>query len=437
MLRASSALLGRLRQSTLVRASSIYAVSSVLNRSIPFLLLPVLTRYLTPEDFGKAAMFTVAVNLALPLIGFTSDSAIGRQFFERDRIDFASYVTNCFYILAVTAAAGLGAALLFPGPIGRALELPAGWIWSIVLAAAGRFIISSVLTLWQVSGRQGSYAVFSFLHTGLTFGLSILFIVGAGWGWQGRVLGELVSVTTLALVGLVVLWRGGWLRAGFNSSYLVHAVRFGGGIIPHLYGSVLMATTDRMFLTGMVGVAETGLYAVAAQIAMMLAVLAQSFNLAWSPWAYERLKVNDHAARASLARARRLYNVGIVVLAIALAVGAPYIFAVMVAPEFRGAVKFAVWLALGQAFAAMYSVAVTPFFFANKTHLLALVTLGVAAANVAFNYALISLNGPVGAAQAHALSMFLSFVLAAPLAARVSRGLAVTTRPGAPLGVQP
>ncbi len=428
--------LSRVRRSSLVRSSGVYGVSTVLNRAIPFLLLPVLTRYLSPEDFGKAAMFTVAVNLTLPFVGFTTDSAIGRQYFERDRIDFGNYVTNCLYVLGVTGAIALAAALLFPGPIGTTLELPAGWVWSIVLTAAARFVVATVLTLWQVQNRPAPYLVFSFLQTALTFGLSIVFIVWAGLGWQGRVLGELVSVTAFALAGAVVLWRGGWIRPGLNGQYIKHAMRFSGWLLPHLYASVLMSTTDRLFLTHIAGVAETGLYAVAAQIAMVIAVVGQSFNLAWSPWAYERLKLNDQRSRASVTTARRWYNVGIVVLALLLALVTPLVFGPLVGPAFAGAAKFALWLALGQAFVAMYSVAVTPLFFANKTHLLAILSLTVAAISVMFNYVLISVNGPVGAAQANALSLFILYVAAVPLAGHVMRQVAHERRDERPGAVQ-
>jgi O-antigen/teichoic acid export membrane protein len=416
--------LSRAQRSTLVRSSGVYALSSVANRAIPFLLLPVLTRYLSPEDFGKAAMFTVAVSLTLPFVGVSSDSAIGRQYFDRDRIDFAKYVTNCLYILAVTAGIALAAALLVPGRIGAALELPASWVWTIVLVSVSRFIFNTVLTIWQVQNRTLPYALYSLLQTGLTFALSIFFIVSLGYGWQGRVLGELLSVTALAAAGAVVLWRGGWIRAGLDWTYIKHALTFGGWIIPHLYGSVLMGTVDRLFLTNTVGIGETGLYTVAAQIAMIVAVVGQSFNLAWGPWAYERLKMNEPGALAVLRRVRRLYNAGIIALAVVLALAAPLLFGLFVGPKFAGATKFALWLALGQAFMAMYTIAVTPFFFAHKTHLLAIISVSVAVANIAFNYVLISINGPVGAAQASALTMLTLYVIAAPLAGRVTRQLA-------------
>jgi O-antigen/teichoic acid export membrane protein len=417
------AVLGRLRRSSLLRSSGVYAFSNVINRAIPFLLLPVLTRYLSPEDFGKAAMFTVAVNLALPFVGVSTDSAIGRQYFERDRIDLPRYVTNCLYILIITAILWLLVTLLVPDRLAAALDLPSSWIWSIVLVAASRFIVNTVLVLWQVQNRTVPYAAYSLLQTALTFGLSIVFIVPLGYGWEGRVLAEIISVTGLALAGLALLWRGGWIRSGLDWGYIGHALTFGGWIIPHVYGSVLIVTADRFFLTNLFGVDEMGLYTAAAQIASIVLVVAQSFNLAWSPWAYARLKANEPGALAALVRVRRLFYAGIIVLALLLTLSASLLFTLLVGPGFAGGAKFAFWLTIGQAFMAMYQVTVTPVFFANKTHLLGIISVSVGLASVLFNYVLISANGAIGAAQASALTTLMLFAIVVALVARVIRQL--------------
>src|SRR5687767_10726251 len=165
-----------------ISSSGVYVITNVLSFSVPFLLLPVITRYLSPEEFGKVVMFLVAVNLSVPLVGFRADSAIGRQYYERDTIDFASYITNCLYILLVSAAI-VGLAIIFFAPrIGSALGLPANWVWLILFFAMARFITSSVLILWQVQNKPKSYAVYFFLQTIITFVLSVFFIVVLGYG---------------------------------------------------------------------------------------------------------------------------------------------------------------------------------------------------------------------------------------------------------------
>jgi O-antigen/teichoic acid export membrane protein len=175
-------LITQLVSSQLISSSGVYVVSNVLSLSVPFLLLPVMTRYLSPEDFGKVAMFTVAVNLVMPLVGFRADSAIGRQYFERKTIDFANYVTNCFYILLASVTVVGLAAVFFSEQIGSALDLPANWVWTILFVAIARFITSTVLILWQVQNKPKFYAVYFLSQTAVTFGLSLYLIVGLGYG---------------------------------------------------------------------------------------------------------------------------------------------------------------------------------------------------------------------------------------------------------------
>jgi O-antigen/teichoic acid export membrane protein len=313
---------------------------------------------------------------------------------------------------------------LLSGPIASALAIPRGWVWAIILVAAGRYVTSVVLNLWQVRQKPLAYAAYSFSLATIALGVAVLLIVGMGFGWEGRVIGELVSTLLLSAVGFFVLAKGGWLRHGFDRAYMGNALRYGTGLVPHLYGGVLITTTDRLFLTHMVGVEETGVYVVAVQIAMMIGILHHSFNQAWAPWLFGVLKRNVPAELDAVRRFTRFYNVAIIALALGLAAVTPWLLGFLVGPEFRGAAQFVIWLALASAFEGMYKIVVNQIFWANKTHWLAWITLATAVANVLFNYLLISAFGAVGAAQATALTMFISYLLTARLSAQVSRTLA-------------
>jgi O-antigen/teichoic acid export membrane protein len=417
---------------TLFRSSSVYIVSNLANRALPFLLLPVLTRYLSPEDFGRTAMFTLAVSLASPLVGLSSESAIARQYFERDRVDFPSYITNCLYVGIATTLLMLGGVLLLADPMAAALSLPASWIWTVVALAVGKNITNIVLVLWQVQQQPRRYGVYYLMQTALTFAVSLALIIGAGYGWTGRVIGELTSVAVCAAAGVVVLVRGRWIKHGINLEYVKHAIRYGGGLLPHLYGALLVVASDRVLITRMVGVAETGLYAVGAQVGMIIGVLEHSFNQAWSPWLFDKLKRNQPRELRLVVRITRLYNVAILALAFALSGASAWLLPHVVGPEFREASQFVLWLALGNAFSGMYKMVVNQVFYVNKTYLLSWITLGTGLANVVLNYALIRVNGAVGSAQATALALFLSYVCTAYLSHRLVPLPAVPFRRWAP-----
>ena len=233
---------------------------------------------------------------------------------------------------------------------------------------------------------------------------------------------EVITLVLAAIVGFWILIRSGRIKHGLNWNYVRDALKFGGGLVPHVYGGVLIATTDRLLITNMVGVAATGVYAVGSQVAMVIGVLEHSFNLAWSPWLFERLERNRPGDLEMIRNLTRVYNVVIIALALALSLVAPWFLSVFVGREFVEARQFVIWLALGSAFGGMYKMVVNQIFFMNKTHLLAVITFASGAVSVVLTVIFISWNGALGAAQAKALSLFITYLLAAYLSARVMAG---------------
>jgi O-antigen/teichoic acid export membrane protein len=181
---------------------------------------------------------------------------------------------------------------------------------------------------------------------------------------------------------------------------------------------MLMAQTGRLFVTNMASVSETGIYTVGLQIGMMLEVLASSFNRAYVPWLYERLAGGDAATKRRIVKYTYVYFALILAIAAAVALVAPWFVGHFVGERFGGAYRYTAWIALGCAFSGMYYMVANYVFYANKTHVLAAVTLVTAVANVGLSYLLIRANGPVGAAQASAVASLASFLLTWALSAR-------------------
>jgi O-antigen/teichoic acid export membrane protein len=51
-------------------------------------MLPILTRYLIPADYGKISMFSVLVAFLTPLITINLNGAITRNYYEKEEINF-------------------------------------------------------------------------------------------------------------------------------------------------------------------------------------------------------------------------------------------------------------------------------------------------------------------------------------------------------------
>jgi O-antigen/teichoic acid export membrane protein len=176
---------------------------------------------------------------------------------------------------------------------------------------------------------------------------------------------------------------------------------------------------DRLLITKLVGLSDTGVYSVGHQIGVLVGFLAEAVNRAWVPWLYENLKKKDADSRRRIVRITYSYFACLLLIVTLLSLVSPVVLSLLVPDAYAASSHYVFWIALGFAFSGMYMMMTNYIFVAEKTHLLSWATLTIASVNVALNYVLIRRGGALGAAQATAISNCLLFGLVWVLAARV------------------
>ncbi len=395
---------------SLIKNASIYTFSNIINSALPFLLLPILTRYMSPSDFGIVAMFSVMVNIVSPFTGFSVHAAIQRQYYEKETVDIPTYVANCLLILLCGGIIVSIFLYCFLDSISVLSSIPNNWIWAVVVVSMFQFIILINLSLWQVTLKARTFAWYQFSRTVVNILLTLLFVVGMRLSWQGRIAAQIYTMALFGLVSFFILHKGNWIQYRVNRTYIINALKFGIPLVPHTIGAVMMTMTDRFFITNMVSIHATGLYSVGYQIGMIICIIENSFNQAYVPWLFDCLKMENKSTNLMIVRMTYIYFFIIVGLAIGLSILAPFFLKFFVGKDFAGATIFIFWIALGYAFSGMYKMVVNYIFFVQKTYILAWVTFSCALVNVLLNYILIKLNGSIGAAQATTITFFLSFI---------------------------
>jgi O-antigen/teichoic acid export membrane protein len=404
---------------SLFRSASVYTLTQAINSAIPFFLMPILTRYLTPTDYGIVAMFGVLLSFVAPFTGLSIHGAIARQYYDRDEIDMPSYVTNCLLIL-VSSTIIVGVIFYFLAePISRISSFPMKWMWAVITVSAAQFINQINLTLWQVQVKPVPYGIYQIAQTIINLGFTLWFVVGLGMDWQGRIQAQVIAFGAFAVFGLFLLYHNGWIRIKVDKEYIKNALNFGVPLIPHALSGTIKTMVDRVMITSMVSVASTGLYSVGFQIGMIIGILEDSFNKAYVPWLYERLKRDQYSEKIMIVKLTYAYFVGIICLALALGAIAPWFLSFFVGPQFAGSSQFVLWIAVGFAFNGMYKMVVNYIFYMRKTYILAWVTFSTAIVSIVINYFAIKYLGAIGAAYTYALVGFITFLLVWLLSSRV------------------
>jgi O-antigen/teichoic acid export membrane protein len=395
-----------------------YLIGNAANAAIPFLLMPLLTRALSPADYGAVAMFTLFVIIAGAVTGLSMHGAIGVRFFQLDAGSFARYVGSCLRVLAMSTAIALLLVALGGSWLELRMELPTGWLLVATLAASANVIIMIRLSLWQMQQQPGRFVMFQVGQSLLNMFLSVLLVLGLSMNWQGRALGHIV--TTMAFATLALWWlRGGQLArpAGWQDTRDI--LRFGVPLIPHVLGGLAITMVDRLMIANMLDVAQAGIYTVALQIGMGMGLLTESFNRVYAPWLMSSLSQPDRTRDVRIVRGTYCYFVFVAVLAAALGLAAPWLLSIFVGEAFQGAAAPIFYIAMGFAFGGMYYMVTNYVFYASRTAHLAAITLTCGAFNVAITWYLIRVSGIVGAAQGFMLSQAALFLGTWLLAQRV------------------
>lgn len=396
----------------------VYTLTNALAAGIPFLLLPVLTRALTPEQYGQVAMFGVVVTALGALTGLNVHGSVGVRYFDRESLDYPRYVGACVLILACSTAVVALLAWSASSWLQELTKLPTPWLLAAVLVSGAQILVQTQLSIWQAVGQPWRYGAVRVAQSATDAALSLVLVLMFAFGWQGRVSGMAVAIGFAAVVALVLMRRGGWMRFPVRREDVVSALHFGVPLIPHVIGGMLIAMIDRVMISNVLDVASTGIYMVALQIGMVLGLAADSFNRAYAPWLFETLTQRDARKEASIVRFTYGYFVVVIAIAVLLGVTAPVVLGFLVGEQFRSAAPIVIYITLGYAFSGMYYMVTNYVFLARHTARLALVTITCGSLNVGLSYYLLNRNGVIGAAQAFMTAQFLLFAATWWLASR-------------------
>lgn len=394
----------------LIGSATVYAMSSLVTSAIPFLLLPILTRVLTPSDYGVVAMFGIWLSIMGVFTGLSTQGAIGVRYFEYDKKIMQVYVSTCVVVLIASTIIALGCVILLNTSLEKYISVPGNWLVLGVTLSGLQFVILLRLSLWQVSKQPWKYAQLQISQSAINACFSLWLVLMVGLAWEGRLIGISIATLIIALVSLISLWREGWLPMEININDAKNALKFGLPLIPHVLGGMLLATIDRVMVANMLGISQAGIYTVAVQVGTILSLITVSINQAYAPWLFEQLKLLNENNKCRIVRYTYIYFIALIAVALLMGVSAPLILSVIVGSEFVQGAEIVIYISLGSAFGGMYFMVTNYVFFAGGTGRLALNTLFAGLINVVLTYLLIEKNDMVGAGQSFMISQAILFI---------------------------
>lgn len=395
---------------TIIRNSFLYVLATGVSKGLPFLMLPLLTRFLSVEEFGVLGVAIAVVSILTIIMGFNPSLFVITKFYQIEKNKIGLYIYNILLVSLVCSVVAILLFMCFP-EVFIAYGINQVMIVVLVLVSLSRVVFSMALAVLQMEKRALDYFRASILFSVLMAVFIYFLIVVFKTGWEGVLISELVAGIMLTVVALRFLSKDGYIKAEYQISVVEDFMRFSLPLIPHVLAFWIMSFIDRFFLVEMTDMETVGLYSTAYMLGLGMSLLHESIQRAWQPYFFEYLARDDIELKQRMVRYTWLYYAASIVVFFIYVEALRLFLPLLVGEEYLSSMEFIPLVVLGYTVLGMYRVVAGYLYHDGRTIMLAVVTILSALLNIMMNFVLIPLNGAIGAAQATLISFAFLFLV--------------------------
>ena len=394
-----------------IKSSLIYLGSSVLNKAIPFLLLPILTKYLSPEEFGVLSIFQLLISFFIAFVGMAMHTNVSKNFFKYTKNQTSLMIGNILMILSLTTLIYFVITFIISFYYKEIFSVPSNWV-VIIPMLSFMFMINTInLTILRNEEKAVLFGIYEIANTAVNMGVTILLLLMYNYGWYSQAVGITIAYMLFFIISLMHMRKNGFIILRYDRAEVRKILKLSLPLIPHVVGGIIIALSDRFFIERMVSLEMVGIYSVGYMFGMVVILFTDAFLKAWSPWFYKTLSNINHTKKIKIVKYSYLYILATFLIAFGISIFAKFIIPYVVDDRYAGAEIYVFWIAIGYAVHGVYKIFFPYLVHIDKTSFLGISTVIAAVLNLVFNYFLIKEFGAIGAAY----STVLSFIVSASL----------------------
>ncbi|MBI1669652.1 oligosaccharide flippase family protein [Capnocytophaga periodontitidis] len=271
----------------LLKDSTIYLIGEIISKIIPFLLIPYLSRKLGVAGYGELSYYQTYTALFVILFGLVQEGSVTRYFYFYGKNALDLIVRTGYLYTICIASLSFLICLFFKSEI----------LLYLVLAAVFEVFVTVQLSIRQCQKQAFSYVVIQILSGVLSLSITIFLLEFFQTNLvEKRILAILTSNALVFVISYFFLYRTKVKKRKFSfnnyKTAFLYILSLGLPMIFHHLSFYIKGQVDRIFIYHKFTETDLGLYAMGANIAMILITLIGAINKATVPYYYEAIKKN-------------------------------------------------------------------------------------------------------------------------------------------------
>lgn len=381
----------------IVRDTFIYTVTDAICKGMSFLLLPLVSFYLVPDELGIAANFDVLQFIVSLISGQAVVNALPYFYYERSKDQFAILVSNLFFIIVlinivisiiIFFASGLFEHYLHLGFMLQLLTV----VFTIVQ------LLHSVNTvLYRLEDNAKAFSAIQIAESIIQVLLVLFLVVQLKMGAVGKICSATGGYLFFAIINLYLLNKRHYIRFVIDKSAISELLKFGIPLLPHSLSFWIKSGADKILITTYCGLTANGLYSMALSFGAIYTMLNNAFMMAFVPYLQKRINSmtpeNEYSEKKKYVKI--LYTIGLLFFLLfgVIVVGCWVLMKLVLSSSYDGAFQFIPWIILSLAIYAFYSLVIQFPYTVKKTAGIGIITLSGSIVQILITFYLIKVIG--------------------------------------------
>lgn len=386
---------------------SLYTLEPVVFKLVSFLLIPIYTTYLLPQEFGELQYIISIATFLKSITTFGLSTAFWKFRSDLNEKDYSSLSTNI--IVSQFFIGLLICLILLFINLGGFESLVSSGLILYFTALLIKTFSENYLLICRAYNRVNLYLSISILQTLLFFGLNYYFLSQTDLKTKGVVFAYLIAFVLITIAFFPILRIQ--VFGKINRDQIIKLLQFGGPLLLGNLSILIMSISDRWFLKTLSTESELGLYSYGYKFSDLIATFfIYTFQLAWTPIAWKAFA--SEQGRTFFFKVERIIMVffpSIIFIIIPFILLLARIMTVNV--EFNKGLNIIYIIAFSHIFYAYYTFNSVKNLYFNKKKNIIKANIASATFNLFLNILLIGKYGMWGAAIATVLSYILMYVI--------------------------
>ena len=391
------------REQELVKNTLILSLGTILPKLTTLITLPILTGYLTKAEYGIYDLINTLVSLVIPLVTMKLEMATFRFLIDhrKDKEKASAIITSAF---SAVVPVSLIAILIIYCSLRYFQYTPV-----ISFLVSAYFLIENIYTMLLQTARGLGHNLHYTISAIINAVVNMLLIVILVWKVQAWLIGLLIALNAALILSglflLISLKLSSYFRLSLLSKkQIMEMLSYSWPLVPNSLSSWVMNLSDRLIVTGILGIEANAVYAVANKIPSLFTTFQGAFISAWHENASIIVGDKDTDDYYS-SMFDAVFTIMIGIMAVLIAV-TPILFKLLIHEKYRDAYDQMPLLFGGMICFALSSFMGGIYTAHKKTKSVGITTIAAAISNLVINFALVRVIGLYAAS----LSTFLSYL---------------------------